>query len=298
MERKMGSLKGKVAIVTGGSRGVGKGVALELGEAGATVYVTGRTTRDEERHLILGKTLPGTVTETAAEVTRLGGVGIPVGCNHRNDEEVKALFDRVRNEQGKLDILVNNAYQWHESILSRKGFWEIPLDIWDNQQMVGLRSAYVAAYHGAQIMVPQKHGLIVNVSSGAGGRYVLAVAYSTIKAALDRLSSDMAQELRPHNVASVALWPGPIMTEKTELLSTLSPVPYHAVGAQTPRYAGRAVVALAGDPNVMKKSGLIVTTTDLGDEYGFTEVDGSIPPSVQEIQWPPQQHYQVPSPQD
>lgn len=288
----MGVLSGKVAVVTGGSRGVGKGVALALGKAGATVYVTGRTATQEDRHTLLGQKVPGTVTETAEEVTRLGGVGIAVGCDHRNDQQVKALFDQVREEQGKLDILVNNAYQWHPGILENKSFWEIPLGMWDDQHMVGLRSAYVASHYGAQLMVPNKQGLIANISSAAGGRYVLAAAYGVVKAALDRLSSDMAQELRPHNVASVSLWPGPILTEKTVILSSLAPVPHHAKGEQSPAYVGSAVAALAADPAIMKKSGQTLTTTDLGREYGFTEADGSTPPSVQELYWPPYQHNQ------
>lgn len=287
----MSSLKGKVAIVTGASRGIGKGVALALGDAGATVYITGRTMKSEDRPTVVGKQYGGTLEDTAAEVTRRGGKGIAIGCDHSKDDQVKAVFDRVFKEQGKLDLLVNNAYLWHESILSGKKFWELPIAIWDNQATVGLRSAYVASIYAAQIMVPQKHGLIANISSSVAGGYILATAYGVTKAALDRLSSDIAHELRPHNVASVSIWPGPIATEKIATLTgsadNPSGSPLHAGKQESPVHVGRAIAAIAADPNIMEKSGRVLTTTSLGKEYGFTDIDGTLPLSVEDFLWPP-----------
>lgn len=291
----MSRLEGKIAIVTGATRGVGKGIAKALGEAGATVYITGRTISPEEIPTLKGEKLGGTLGETAEEVNRLGGKCIPIQCDHRDDAQVKALFERVHKEQGTLDLLVNNAYLWHESILQGKSFWELPTAILDNQVTVGLRSDYVASKYAARIMVPNKHGLIVNVSSPNAGGYLLATAYGVVSASIDRLSSDMAHELRPHNVASVSIWPGLILTEKIEILRDKSPSPLRKGAAQqeTPYHVGLAVAALAADPDIMKKSGTVMTTGDLGLEYGFTELDGSRPANMRDVFWapPPLPHY-------
>jgi len=281
------NLAGRIALVTGASRGVGKGVALALGVAGATVYVTGRTATPSDRTELMGEIVPGCLEETAAEVTRLGGQGIAVSCDHRDDEQVRQVFERLRAEQGTLDILVNNAYQWHESVPQDKYFWEVPLDVWDNQQRVGLRSAYVASVHAARIMVPKRRGLIANISSPVAGGYVLSTAYGVIKAALDRLSCDMAHELRAYQVACVSIWPGPIDTEKGQIIASKGNLPLHRGKDETPMHVGRAVAALAGDPNVMAKSGQVLITAELGQEYGFTDVDGSRPLNPRDILWPP-----------
>lgn len=283
----MKPLERKVALVTGASRGVGKGIAQALGEAGATVYLTGRTATRMNRAEWMGEALPGNLEETADEVARLGGKGVALCCDHRNDEQVRTVFQRIRDEQGTLDVLVNNAFLSHESTAEDKCFWEVPLEAWDNQQMVGLRSAYVASVYAAQIMVPSKRGLIVNISSPAAGGYILATAYGVIKAALDRLSSDMAHELRPHNVASVSLWPGPIGTEKARIITSKGKTALHKGKDETPLHVGRAVAALATDANVMAKSGRVLITAELGQEYGFTDVDGSRPANPRDILWPP-----------
>jgi dehydrogenase/reductase SDR family protein 1 len=283
----MKTLEGKVALVTGGSRGVGKGVALALGSAGATVYITGRAATAETPTTALGVALPGSVAETAEEVTRRGGKGIAMGCDHRDDAQVRAVFDAITEREGRLDLLVNNAYQWHESIPEDRCFWDTPLEAWDNQQMVGLRSHYVAAVYAAQMMVPAKRGLIVNISSPVAGGYVLGVAYGVIKAALDRMSADMAHELRPHNVGSLSLWPGPIGTEKGRVIAEKKNLPLHSGTDESPEHVGRAVAALAADPKVMEKSGQVLITADLGQEYGFTDIDGKTPLNPRDILWPP-----------
>ncbi|NND49085.1 MAG: SDR family NAD(P)-dependent oxidoreductase, partial [Rhizobiales bacterium] len=205
----MSQLSGKVAVVTGASRGIGRGIALVLAEQGATVYITGRTVEPGEYYL------PGTVGETAAQCTERGaesgGKGIAVACDHADDEAVAALFRQVSEEQGRLDILVNNAFQLSDDLLDAKPFWEKPLsnlEMWE----VGVKSNYVAAWHAAQIMAPQGSGLIVAICGYAGVTYTYGPIFGTAKTAVDRMARDMAIELEPHNVASISLWQGLTLT--------------------------------------------------------------------------------------
>jgi dehydrogenase/reductase SDR family protein 1 len=274
-------LQGRVAVVTGASRGIGKGIALELGAAGATVYVTGRTTAP-------GGFLPGTVGQTAEELSALGGTGIAVACDHHDDKAVAAVFDRVRQEQGRLDILVNNVFSAPDLAPSLgKKFWELPIDVWDQHIDIGVRSHYVAAVLAAPLMLETGPGLIANVSSPGAVAYSHNVVYGVGKAAVDRLTADMAVELRPHNVGVVSLWPGIVATEMVSM------VPANAEGrkvitlpgegdfdladADSPRFSGRAVVALFGAPDLMDRSGRAFHVADLAEAYGFTDVDGRIP---------------------
>ena len=195
-------LAGKVALVTGASRGIGKGIALVLAEQGATVYVTGRTVSEGDYYL------PGTVGGTAAECdargAASGGRGIAVACDHGDDLAVAALFERIAAEAGQLDIHVNNAFSLSDDLLEPKGFWEKPLanlEMWD----VGVRSNYVAAWHAARLMVSQKSGLIVAISGFAAVTYTYGVIFGTSKTAVGRMARDMAVELEPHGVASLTL---------------------------------------------------------------------------------------------
>ena len=274
-------LSGRVAVVTGASRGIGKGIALELGAAGATVYVTGRTV-DPGR-------LPGTVSGTAAEIDAAGGRGVAVPCDHRDDAAVAALFDRVRAGEGRLDVLVNNVYDAPGSArwLGRP-FWEVPAAGWDHTFTVGVRSHYVASVLAAPLLMDAADGgLIVNVSSPGAVGYTHNVVYGVAKAALDRMTADMAHEFRGQRVAVVSIWPGIV---DTELLKTIPPgadgrralsLPgegdYDLAQAETPRFAGRAVAALAGDPDRVSRSGRAFYVADLADAYGFTDVDGRVP---------------------
>ncbi|CAH3192043.1 unnamed protein product, partial [Porites evermanni] len=210
MTSELPSLSGKVCIVTGASRGIGKGIALILAKAGATVYITGQFGYQK---IVLWFTILGTFLFKES----CGGQCIPVQCDHGNDEEVQKLFDKVSKEQnGRLDILVNNAYNGVKAIIENSGepFYEQPLHTWDDMNDVGLRSHYIAAWHAAKMMVPAKQGLIVNVSSPGGLRYVLNVPYGVGKAACDRMAADMAVELREQNVACISLWPGAVFTEQ------------------------------------------------------------------------------------
>lgn len=271
----MGPLAGKVAVVTGASRGIGKGIALVLAEQGATVHVTGRSVNPGEYYL------PGTVGETAAECSRRGkdggGAGIAVACDHADDTQVAALFERVKQEHGRLDILVNNAFTLSEDLLEPSGFWEKPLsnlDMWD----VGVRSNFVAAWHAARIMVPQGSGLIVAISGYAAATYTYGTIFGTSKSAVDRMARDMAVELKPHNVASIALWQGLTLTEKAQdNLARMADRMTTSITGQagcSVEHPGRVIAALACDPDVMNRSGATCITAELADEYGIVDIDG------------------------
>ncbi len=271
-------LADKVAVVTGASRGAGKGIAEELGAEGATVYVTGRSNKEGMGPFVMGKQLPGTIQETAAGVTLLGGKGIPVVCDHRDDSQVEALFRRVKEEQGRLDILVNNAYIVPESLLSGLPFWEMPISAWDEMMDVGVRSTYVASAFAAPMMVRQGSGLIVNTSSSGGHSYRYTPGYGVGKVAVDRMAFDMAHELRPHNIVVVSLWLGLIRTERVEVVSR-EMSQFDITKTESARFLGRGIAAIATDPDAMEKSGKVFYTAELADMYGFTDVDGSRPAS-------------------
>ena len=266
----MGALDGQVAIVTGASRGIGKGCALELGAAGATVYATGRTVTEGSAPL------PGSLEATAREIDELGGRGIGVACDHRDDTQVAALFARVADECGRLDVLVNNAFLIPPELTSGLPFWETPLSNWDDMIDVGTRSAYAATWHAARPMVACKRGLIVNVSSSGAAGFAWHVAYGVGKCALDRVTADTAHQLREHGVAVVSLWPGLVLTERLQQVPNVAEV-FDISGAETPRFCGRAVTALAGDAEVLRLSGRAVSARELADQYGFTDVDGRLP---------------------
>jgi NAD(P)-dependent dehydrogenase (short-subunit alcohol dehydrogenase family) len=281
----MPSLASKVAVVTGASRGIGKGIALALAEEGATVYVTGRTVTPGSYPL------PGTVGETAAEVDRRGGKGVAVQVDHANDAQVAALFERVRKEQGRLDILVNNAFSLPEDLTEPKSFWQKPLSNWEMVD-VGVRSNFVAAWHAAQIMAPQRSGLIVATSGYVGVTYTYGVVFGTCKAAVDRMARDMAVELKPHNVASLSLWLGLTFTERAERNLSRNPamkqqtVTDPNVGSSV-EFPGRVIAALAKDGDVLKRSGGTYIAAELAREYGVTDINGNVPPSLRAVRGSP-----------
>jgi NAD(P)-dependent dehydrogenase (short-subunit alcohol dehydrogenase family) len=258
------SLDGLVAVVTGASRGAGRGVAAVLGERGATVYVTARSVRG-------GPSAPGrsgSIEETAEEVIRRGGTAVPVRCDHTADADVARLFDQVRREHGGLDLLVNNAWGGYEqrgdsaATFFGTPFWEQPLWRWQAMFGAGVRAAFVTSRLAAPLLLADRRGrpgLIVNTIAWAFGAYLGNVIYDTAKAATARLAFGFAHDLRPHNVAAVAIAPG------------------HLGVTETPEYLGRAVVALAGDRDVMKRSGQALTVGELARQYGFTDIDGTQP---------------------
>ncbi len=273
----MPELKDKVAVVTGASRGVGKGVALGLGEAGAVVYMTGRTTRNGAKPL-----LPGTVEDTAEEVSRLGGEGIAVRCDHRDDAQVREVFERVRAERGRIDILVNNVWGGYEfyydgtEFWKEKGFWTVPLSRWEAMFSAGVRAHYVASVLAAPMMIARRSGLIVNISFWAAQKYMSSVVYGVAKAATDKMAADMAHELKDYDVAAVSLYPGLVRTEGVMKAAEH----FDLSNSESPQFIGRAVAALAADPEVMQKSGQILIAAALALEYGFTDIDGKRPRPV------------------
>lgn len=266
----MASLQGKVAVVTGASRGLGKGIALGLGEAGATVYVTGRSTRNRPGEL------QGTIEETAEQVTRLGGRGVAVSCDHRNDGEVEALFEQVRNDVGRLDVLINNAIALPPPSLLWDGprFWEMPISLWDDLIAVGLRSHFVASHFAAPLLIEQGYGTIINVAShgsvnGKNSSMMsdALISYSVGKAGLHRLTSDMAVELSDAGVAVIAVWPPGTRTEgvlaEPEIFGDLS-------RWREPIFTGRVVAAFLSKHEGLDLTGQALVITDLATEFGIS----------------------------
>lgn len=270
----MGLARDRVVVVTGASRGAGKGIAVALGATGATVYCTGRTRQEGDA------ALPGTVAATAQAVTEAGGFGIPVHCDHADDAQVKKLFARVEKEKGRLDILVNNATNLHDSLTEKGPFWEKPLELTQLLD-VGLRSHYTAAWHAAPLLLANGEGLIVNTSSFGGRIYMHGPAYGAGKAAVDKMSHDMALDFKTHKVAVVSIWMGLLLTERTRAVFEAEPEMYADLiaTAESPEFTGRVIDALAGDPELMSRSGKVWIGAELGEEYGLVDVNGQLPPS-------------------
>jgi NAD(P)-dependent dehydrogenase (short-subunit alcohol dehydrogenase family) len=268
---------GRVAVVTGASRGVGRGIALGLGTAGYTVYVTGRSDRAP-----IGA-WPGTIHATADDVTELGGRGIAVVCDHMDDQQTRALFERVAADHGRLDILVNNAFGMTSAQAEPGVFWERPLEAWRDMIDIGLRSSYVASYYAIPLMLPARRGLIVNTSSPGARVYLHTVPYGVGKAGHDKLAHDMAHELRPHGIAAIAIWHGIVATERTSLFLQQQPHALDAFGglegAETPAFGGRIVAALFDDPGLMSFSGGGFYAAELASRFGITDVNGRQPTS-------------------
>lgn len=263
-------MPGQVAIVTGASRGIGRGVAVGLGEAGWTVYVTARTVREGDSDR------PGSISLTAEQVTQAGGRGIPVRADHTVDSETEAVFRRVENEQVGLDLLVNNATSYSTDVGPREDamFWDLPVEEWDRMHAVGLRSHYVASACAARMMVPRRSGVIVNISSMGAIKYTGNVSYNVVKAAVDMLTLSTAEELRPHNVAVVSFWP---RLTRTEALLAHPEQFSNSSKAWSPEFNGRCVAALANDPRIIEKSGKALDLAEVAIEYALADSDGRVP---------------------
>jgi NAD(P)-dependent dehydrogenase (short-subunit alcohol dehydrogenase family) len=288
-------LRDCIAVVTGASRGAGRGIALELGAAGATVYVTGRSTSEQpapgyDKLLALSglSSPPGSIDQTAADLSELGGRGIPVRCDHSRDEEVAALFERVQREQGRIDLLVNNAWGGHESFdgVFEAPFWDHPLAHWDSMIDRGVRNHLLAARHAGRLMVKQRRGLIVATTFWDRDRYLRGnLFYDLAKAAINRLAFGIAEELRPHGVTSLAVSPGWMRTEYVLFGHKTSEAHWQERPAlartESPRYLGRAVAALAADASVLSKSGAVHRVADLARQYNFTDIDGRQVPAFE-----------------
>ncbi|NLH21502.1 MAG: SDR family NAD(P)-dependent oxidoreductase [Methanothrix sp.] len=269
-------LRGKVTLVSGASRGIGRGVALVLGSAGATVYVTGRS-RDGKST----EDMPGSVDQTARDVTAAGGQGIAVPCDHTRDQEVEELFSRIEREQrGRLDLLVNNAwggYEQYEFDGFSLPFWEQPLRHWEGMFQAGLRAHLTASRLAAPIMIARQGGLIINTVAWDRGLYLGNLFYDLAKAATVRMAWGMAFELRAHGVAALALAPGFVRTERVMAAHARQQFPLDRT--ESPAYTGRAVAFLAADSNVMERSGQVLAVGDLARQYGFVDIDGRQPPA-------------------
>lgn len=295
-----GRLAGKVCLVTGATRGIGKGIAVQLALNGAKVYITGRTLDTPKG------SVGGSLKDTAKEIASKGGVCIPVQCDHSKESDIEKLFDQVKRENdGQLDVLVNNAYAAVHAIFTQMGvkFWDQPPDTWDVVNNVGLRNHYFCSVYAARMMVPRKSGLIVNISSAGGLRYLFNVPYGVGKEACDRMAADCGHELRKENVAFISLWPGPVGTENVlsllqdrvtnpdqsdvggvpkEYSDTKKRLAAFAEG-ETPEFAGKCIAAMAADPEIMKKTGKIVMTADLAREYGLQDEPGHKPLDMRQI---------------
>jgi len=279
------SLQGKVCLVTGAARGIGRGIALQLGEAGATVYITGRTKSNLE--------------ECAQEIKNRGGRAVPVVLDHDNDSDVEKLFERIKSEEnGRLDLLVNNAYAGVHTIFSNMGkmFWEMdPVDTWDKINGVGLRGHYICTTLAARMMVLRKQGLIVTVSSSGGLKYLFNVPYGVGKTACDRMAADCGLEMKSTNVAMISLWPGPVKTEyitkrqaeednsKTDGENVDSRLKDVSKVGESIEFTGKVIVQLAAESNIMDRTGKIINTADVAREYGIKDIDGTVPIDLRQL---------------
>jgi len=273
----------QIALVTGASRGAGRGIAIGLGEKGMTVYVTGRTVTPGDAKGWDGSVLPGTVAETAEAVTKAGGKGIPVMCDHADDAQASALFDQIVQESGRLDILMNNATYIHHQLIEKKPFWEKELDA-VNILDVGLRSAYVASWYAAKIMVKQRSGLIAFGSSFGASCYMHGPAYGAQKAGIDKFAHDMEHDLRDTGVRAVSIWMGPLITERSLIARDTNPEQYEGFieMAENPEFTGHILYALATDPKGAELSGHTLIGAEVAKDLGITD-RGKERPSYREM---------------
>jgi NAD(P)-dependent dehydrogenase (short-subunit alcohol dehydrogenase family) len=264
-----------VAIFTGASRGAGRGIAIALGSHGCTVYVTGRSERTGDA------SFPGTIYETEHAVNAAGGKGIAVRVDHGDDAQVKALFERVQREQGRLDILVNNAFATHDQLPTSTNFWEKPLEVADTLK-VGVRSSYVASYYAAPMMVKQRKGLMIFTSSSGSVHYIFGPAYGAHKASMDKFAADMAVDLKDYNVAAISIWMGALLSERMLALIEADPEKYRHLKLETTEFTGHIIWALYNDPKLMELSGQTLIGAEQALEYGIKDAGGEQPPSIRD----------------
>ena len=269
--------KAPVAIVTGASRGAGRGIAVALGSHGCTVYVTGRSEKAGDHPL------PGTIYETAQAVTAAGGKGVAVRCDAGDDDQVLALIEQVEREQGHIDILVNNAAAIYDELNTPGNFWEKPLKLVDLMD-VGLRSGYVATWRAAPKMVERRRGLVIFTSASGAVHYVYGPAYGAHKAGMDKFAADMAVDFKDFGVAAVSIWMGALLTDRLKAIiaADREKFGYLEAMAETPEFTGHVIWALWNDPKLMELSGLTLIGAELAVKYGITDEGGRQPPSFRD----------------
>lgn len=263
-----------VAVVTGASRGAGRGIAVALGSHGCTVYVTGRTDKPG------GSPLPGTIYETAEAVSAAGGKGIAMRVDHSDDAQVQTLFEEIRQAEGRVDILVNNACALHDDLTKPENFWEKPLEMVDILN-VGLRSQYVATYYAAPLLLKSRHGLVMFTSSPGSVCYMHGPAYGAQKAGVDKFAADMAVDFKESGVAALSIWMGILLTERTKVALANDPDRYGPLAemAETPELTGHVIWALYSDPRILERSGQTVITAEEAMHYGIKDAGGKQPGS-------------------
>ncbi len=287
----MTSLTGKITLVTGATRGIGKGIAIALGEAGATVYITGRSLDQS----LAEDGITGNLLETKLAVEEAGGICIPIQVDHSDDEQIRYLFERIETEQnGQLDLLVNNVFAGVQALRDNNGkpFWECEPSLWDSINHVGLRSHYISSVYAARLMVKRQQGLICTISSWGSLSPIFGVAYGVGKTACDRLSSDMALELKSNNIASISLWPGIVGTEHITRLAEEMKLKQDnnmsfgdGYNWETPLLTGRVIAALANESEIMKYTGKMQIVAELAEKYNIVDQDGNKPVSLRSLKF-------------
>ncbi|MGK7888224.1 MAG: SDR family NAD(P)-dependent oxidoreductase [Leptolyngbyaceae cyanobacterium] len=317
-------LSGQVALVTGATRGIGKGIAIGLAQAGATVYITGRSVKPDDAPITTDG-VSGSLQETETAIAQVvdlaqsGGRCIAVATDHGDDDQVRSLFERIATDQNnRLDILVNNVYAGVSKLRAtyESNFWDSDVDLWDACNHVGLRSHYLASIYGARLMVPRQRGLICTISSWGSLMPIFGAAYGTGKAACDRLSFEMARELKPHGITALSLWPGIVGTEHITQAFANSPPnsspnaptssqadstqadpkaiqsPQARAGMirdqynwETPEFTGKVLAALAADPKVMQRSGKVNIVAEVAKTYGILDQEGRQPASLRSLRF-------------
>tara|TARA_Y100001970_G_scaffold26119_2_gene31315 strand:+ start:3899 stop:4741 length:843 start_codon:yes stop_codon:yes gene_type:complete len=260
---KKDELKGKVAVVTGSSRGIGRGIAVGLGEKGATVFITGRSNGDG----------PLTIEETAKMVNDAGGVGVPIAVDLGDDEQIVRLYQQIESDHGRLDIHVNNAFKIPSPPVWGGKFWEHPIQVWDDQVGIGLRAAYVASVHATKLMMTSTDSLkfIVNISSSGSERYALSASYGIAKMGTDRLTRDFAVEGKDDGLCVIGLWPSQVLTEFILESIEKGDIELDEENSETPLYTGRVIAKLATDDQRFERNGQVLTTAELAVHYDIKD---------------------------
>ncbi|AIQ13539.1 SDR family NAD(P)-dependent oxidoreductase [Paenibacillus durus] len=273
----MKTLQGKIALVTGASRGAGKGIALELAAAGAYVYVTGRSVNGN-----LKKNSPGNIDATVEEIVKGGGLGAAVRCDHTDTRDTESLISRITSEQGRLDILVNNVWGGNELPIDERLFWEQPLEHWNHMFESGVRAQLLTNYFAIPLMRIHKNGLIIHTTFWDRYRHISNFYYDLSKNALVRMACGLSKELAADGIAVIPLSPGWMRTELVLDAFHTDEAHWREVeelqATESTRYIGRAVCALAADPKIMERSGVPQQVGYLAEQYGFTDIDGRVVP--------------------